>query len=66
MMKRLKIINIILFFSSTVLGQQISIAGQWRFAIDRDDKGIEEQWFNKRLPETIPASRLHGSKLKRR
>lgn len=33
--------------------QRISLAGEWKFAIDRDDKGIAERWFNRKLIETI-------------
>lgn len=45
--------------------QLISLAGEWQFAIDRDDKGIEEKWFTKKLAETIilpgsMAERLKG------
>ncbi|MEI6950625.1 sugar-binding domain-containing protein [Paraflavisolibacter sp. H34] len=25
--------------------QQLTLAGKWRFALDRDDKGFSEQWF---------------------
>ncbi|MBL7739929.1 MAG: beta-glucuronidase [Chitinophagaceae bacterium] len=37
----------------TVYAQQISLAGEWRFAIDRQDKGIVEKWFSHVLTETI-------------
>ena len=30
---------------------RISLAGKWRFGLDRDDSGIREQWYNTRLPE---------------
>lgn len=33
--------------------QQISLAGTWRFAIDRNDAGITEKWFNKKLDDAI-------------
>ncbi len=36
----------------------ISLAGQWRFELDRGDAGLEQQWFQKQLPDTI---RLPGS-----
>ncbi|MCX7827090.1 MAG: beta-galactosidase, partial [Verrucomicrobiae bacterium] len=46
-------------------GQEIqSLAGQWRFALDRDDKGVAEQWFNQtlggriRLPGSLPAQSI--------
>ncbi|HEX6431903.1 MAG TPA: beta-glucuronidase [Niastella sp.] len=38
----------------------VNLAGKWRFQIDRNDAGIQEQWFNKKLEDTI---RLPGSML---
>lgn len=38
--------------------QEISLAGQWRFAIDREDKGTAEKWFLRTLSDEI---RLPGS-----
>src|ERR1035437_8283686 len=39
-----------LFFliNDNSFSQQISLAGVWRFAVDRDDVGINEMWFNKK------------------
>jgi hypothetical protein len=31
----------------------IPLAGTWRFALDRDDAGTNEQWFAKSLPDQI-------------
>lgn len=31
----------------------LPLGGKWRFALDRDDKGIGEQWFNHTLEEEI-------------
>ncbi len=31
----------------------MDIKGAWRFAVDRDDAGIKEQWFKRTLPEKI-------------
>lgn len=31
----------------------VSLAGQWRFSLDRDDAGIEQQWFGRDLPDRI-------------
>ncbi len=31
----------------------ISLAGEWRFALDRQDVGAKEQWFDKALPDKI-------------
>lgn len=36
----------------------IPLEGQWRFQLDREDKGIAEKWFSKRLEGQI---RLPGS-----
>ncbi len=46
-------VAILLFCSMVTTAQQISLAGNWRFAIDRRDKGIEEKWFNNTLKENI-------------
>ena len=31
----------------------VSLAGQWRFALDREDAGVEGQWFNRDLADRI-------------
>lgn len=31
----------------------LSLAGQWRFALDRTDVGVAEAWFNRDLPDRI-------------
>lgn len=50
----------ILFLLTAIIthSQRITLAGDWRFAIDREDKGIQEKWYNKILPSSIqlPAS----------
>ena len=41
------------------LGEQtISLAGKWRFALDRADTGIGERWFERSLSDTV---KLPGS-----
>ena len=47
--------SIIIFFinSNNAFSQQISLAGQWHFAIDRNDVGTKEIWFNKKLDDVI-------------
>src|SRR5450759_4833769 len=44
-----------LFFliNNNAFAQQISLAGEWRFKIDRDDVGINEMWFNKKPGDVI-------------
>jgi len=55
-------LTLVLFcaFINTIHAQSISLAGKWGFQIDRDDAGIQEQWFNKKLSDT---TRLPGSML---
>ena len=45
----------LLFFliNNNSFSQQISLAGVWRFAVDRDDVGINEMWFNKKPGDVI-------------
>jgi beta-galactosidase len=31
----------------------VSLAGEWRFALDRTDAGVTEKWFTKSLPDKI-------------
>ncbi|MES1167179.1 MAG: sugar-binding domain-containing protein, partial [Pseudomonadota bacterium] len=31
----------------------LSLAGDWRFALDRDDAGVRDQWFNRDLADKI-------------
>lgn len=31
----------------------INLAGEWRFAMDRDDTGVKDSWFSKRLTDKI-------------
>jgi beta-galactosidase len=33
--------------------ETIPLAGEWRFALDRNDAGTNEQWFAKNLPDKI-------------
>ncbi|MBQ7685966.1 MAG: beta-glucuronidase, partial [Bacteroidaceae bacterium] len=51
--------------SILVQAQTINLAGTWQFAIDRNDQGVNEQWYKRTLDDTIelPASmpqRLKG------
>lgn len=43
----------LLLLTSTAFSQRNTLAGDWRFAIDREDKGIQEKWYNRTLPGTI-------------
>src|SRR5512137_2868237 len=52
---------LILAFILSALGQSaaaaetkaISLAGQWRFQLDRADAGLSERWFERALPDKI-------------
>ncbi len=37
---------------------EIDLAGPWRFALDREDRGVDEQWYARQLAEQV---RLPGS-----
>ena len=52
------LLTFILFISSVSKGQSVNLSGTWRFAIDRDDCGVEEKWFDKALKDSI---KLPGS-----
>ena len=39
--------------TSSMAADSVSLAGKWRFALDRDDKGIKDKWFNRTLPDQI-------------
>jgi hypothetical protein len=39
--------------SKIVCAETISLAGEWRFALDRNDVGTNENWFGKNLPDKI-------------
>jgi hypothetical protein len=49
---------ILLALPSASAADSRSLAGAWRFQLDRQDVGIREQWHARRLPDTI---RLPGS-----
>src|ERR1700730_3896771 len=35
------------------VSRSIDLAGQWRFALDRTDAGVNQQWFSNNLPGRI-------------
>ena len=39
--------------AAEVDSQQLSLAGTWRFSLDREDLGIQEEWFSITLPDHI-------------
>jgi hypothetical protein len=58
------VLVVITAFTNTADAQSISLAGNWRFQIDRNDAGIKEQWFNQILEDDIqlPGSMLTNGK----
>jgi hypothetical protein len=55
---------VLVLLSNLALAQSISLAGDWQFQIDRNDVGVQEQWFNKKLADSIklPGSMLTNGK----
>ena len=43
----------LLFSHSEIRAQILDLSGKWNFALDRDDSGIKESWFNKNASEQI-------------
>ena len=53
-MKRfINFVIICAFFCSCAHQQQINLAGKWAFALDPNDVGITEQWYNQLLTESV-------------
>jgi len=44
---------LLFFFQYNVYAQTRSLAGEWHFDIDREDKGVEEKWFHRNLQDKI-------------
>lgn len=53
MKKMLAAILLIPTFCFGEMGNSISLAGRWRFELDRTDAGVQERWFDHRLPDKI-------------
>lgn len=56
-MKKLGLFSLFLFLLFSANGQnsgnKIDLSGSWKFATDPSDKGIQEKWFNRSLPDKI-------------
>lgn len=65
-----KLIRLFIFVSFMICGsysmaqQTISLAGEWNFAIDRQNEGISQKWFEKKLKDSVhlPGSMLQNHK----
>lgn len=58
MPRRFRQLSVLLFALSLPAGLRAdpgvqSLAGEWRFALDRADAGVKEAWFNRALPDRI-------------
>ena len=62
------VILVFLFAVGPTAAQSISLAGEWRFALDRADAGVNDQWFSRalhdriRLPGVLQAQ-AHGDEI---
>ena len=56
--KILVVLSIIIAGCASCFGESLSLAGEWRFELDRTDAGIDESWFNRTLPDKF---KLPGS-----
>jgi hypothetical protein len=47
-----------------IQAQKISLAGNWKFEIDRNDIGIQQKWFSRKLNDSVhlPGSMLENNK----
>lgn len=63
-MKKIYLLCSLLTLSFIVHAQRIDLSGQWRFAIDRQDEGITNQWFATTLQDQIclPGSMMTNNK----
>ena len=43
----------IIWVNLTVSAETVNLSGTWQFALDTQDRGISENWFNRALPDKI-------------
>lgn len=63
-MKHCYLIVVLLLCSLLSYAQKIDMSGTWRFAIDKEDVGVSEQWHSKTLNDKVvlPGSMLTNGK----
>jgi len=51
-------------YSNAIAQERMPLNGKWQFAIDPQDKGVQEKWFSKPLDETVtlPGSMTENGK----
>ena len=55
-MKKVKyafLVIVITMMTAALHSQVQNLAGQWKFRLDADNKGLEERWFDAQLPDSI-------------
>lgn len=62
--KTIALIAIIIFCFGEAYTQTISLSGKWNFAIDKNNQGIVEKWFSKKLTDevSLPGSMAENKK----
>ncbi len=51
MIQRIFVLGLIAFSCTAGSGQSLSLAGAWRFELDRADTGVGQNWFDRVLPD---------------
>ncbi len=64
MKKLLSAIFLMMFYFSGHGQNRIDLSGKWDFSIDRNDEGIKDKWFNKKLNDNINLPGSMPEKLK--
>lgn len=61
---KLFLLGMLLPLSSLFAQSKIDLAGEWNFAMDANDKGVEQQWYAKTLSEKVllPGSMTQNGK----
>ena len=64
MMKQYFLLVLIAIGVSATAQTSLSLAGNWRFEIDRNDVGVKEKWFSRALVDNVklPGSMLENDK----
>lgn len=50
---RLALLSVLAMVSCSAPEQEVSLAGEWRFALDPADVGVKEQWAQKELTDNV-------------
>ncbi|WP_295124871.1 sugar-binding domain-containing protein [uncultured Chitinophaga sp.] len=53
MTKYIKLVVLLCLSLNVVAQSRISLAGQWQFRIDRQDEGLDKQWYKQKFNQTV-------------